>query len=191
VPRYGLFFGSDAVPVFTGDDASDTTALRLEDPLGSVVWLTNPNGSLTAQNLNLNTGGTLVAGQVNAPRALRARYTFAAQGGAVSTIGLTGGTPIPAGSTILGGYLSVVTPPTSGTSTAQVAIRIEAAGDTVAAAAVSGAPWSTTGHKAIIPVFTVATELLTTAARDVSAVITVEALTGGVFDVVIMYMPGF
>jgi hypothetical protein len=69
-----------------------------------------------------------------------------------------------------------------------VAVQVEAANDIVNAAAVSGAPWSTTGRKSVIPVFTGATTVLTTAARDISIVIAAAALTAGQFDVVLFYV---
>jgi hypothetical protein len=53
---------------------------------------------------------------------------------------------------------------------------------------VSGAPWSTTGRKSVIPVFTGATSLKTTAARDVSIVIGTAALTAGGFTVYLAYI---
>lgn len=116
----------------------------------------------------------------------RGRYSFAQDGGAVSTIALMGATNIPSGATILGGWLEVVTVPTSG-GPATIGVQVEGAGDVIAAAAISGAPWSTTGRKSIIPVFNGATALRTTAARDISAVIATAALTAGVFDVVVIY----
>lgn len=120
-------------------------------------------------------------------KAVRARYSFAVEGGAVSTIGLIGATAIPAGAVILGGFVDVITPPTSG-GAGTAAIQVEAANDIVLAAAVSGAPWSTVGRKSVIPVFTGASSVKTTVARDVSLVIGAFALTAGVFDVIIFYV---
>jgi hypothetical protein len=114
------------------------------------------------------------------------KYSFAVDGGAAGTIGLMGATGIPSGSTILGGFLQVDTAVTG--VGASVAIQVEAANDIVSAAAISGAPWSTTGRKVIVPVFTVATEVVTTAARDISAVISAADLTAGVFRVVLIYV---
>lgn len=121
-------------------------------------------------------------------RAARGDYSFAVDGGAVGTIPLMGSTAIPSGSIIVGGLVEVTTPPTSG-GAATIAIQIEAANDTVAAAAVSGAPWSTAGRKSVIPAFTGATSLKTTAARDISAVIATATLTAGAFSVFIFYIP--
>jgi hypothetical protein len=118
---------------------------------------------------------------------VRARYSFAADGGAVGAIALVGSTVIPSGAAILGGFVDVITPPTSG-GAATIAIQIEAANDIVTAAAISGAPWSTAGRKSVIPVFTGATTVKTTAARDISAVVATAALTAGVFDVYIAYI---
>lgn len=118
---------------------------------------------------------------------VRARYDFAQDGGAVGAILLMGGTFLPSGAVILGGYVEVVTPPTSG-GAATIALQIEAANDLVNAAAISGAPWSTAGRKSVIPAFTGATSLKTTAARDISAVVATAALTAGVFDVYVAYI---
>lgn len=116
----------------------------------------------------------------------RGRYDFAVDGGAVSTIDLTSTAQIPANAVILGGFVEVDTAPTSG-GAGTVAVQVEAAGDIVAAAAVSGAPWSTTGRKSVIPVFTGATTVKTTAARKIQAVVAAAALTAGAFDVVLFY----
>lgn len=118
----------------------------------------------------------------------RGDYSFAVDGGAVGTIALMGATNIPSGATILGGWLEVTTVPTSG-GAATIGVQVEAAGDIVAAAVISGAPWSTTGRKSVIPVFTGASAVRTTASRDISIVIGTAALTAGVFKVVLLYLP--
>jgi hypothetical protein len=52
---------------------------------------------------------------------------------------------------------------------------------------VSGAPWSTTGRKSVIPVFTGASTVKTTVARALSIAVAVQALTAGKFRVVLFY----
>jgi hypothetical protein len=116
----------------------------------------------------------------------RGRYDFAVDGGAIGSIAITA-QKIPANAIILGGVVEVDTALTSG-GAATVAVQVEAANDTVNAAAVSGAPWSTTGRKSTIPAFTGATTLKTTAARDISVVIATATLTAGVFDVFVAYI---
>jgi hypothetical protein len=140
------------------------------------------------------TGGTRFPGSLveggpvaGAIQWVRARYDFAVEGGAVGTIGLLGSTVIPAGAVILGGFVDVVIAPTSG-GAGTLAIQVEAANDIVAAAAVSGAPWSTLGRKSIVPAFTGATTVKTTAARDVSAVIATAAITAGRVDIYLAYI---
>lgn len=118
----------------------------------------------------------------------RATYDFAVQAGAVGTIGLMGGTKIPSGSTILAGWLEIATILTSSGS-ATAAIQVNAANDIITAAAYSGAPWSSTGLKSVIPAYTGATMVRTTAARDISLVIGTAALTAGKFYVVLSYLP--
>jgi hypothetical protein len=117
---------------------------------------------------------------------VRGRYDFAVDGGAVGTIAITA-EKIPANAIILGGLVEVDTAVTSGGS-ATVAVQVEGAGDIVAAAAVSGAPWSTTGRKSVVPAFTGATTVKTTAARDISIVVAAAALTAGVVDVYLAYI---
>ena len=119
-------------------------------------------------------------------------YDFAVDGGAVSTITLrsAGGSSlggiIPNGSIITGGFVEVDTAVTSG-GAATVAVSIEGAGDLVAAAAVSGAPWPTTGRKSIIPAGTGATSVKTSAQRSLTITVATAALTAGKFRVVVFY----
>lgn len=117
----------------------------------------------------------------------RARYDFSIDGGAVGAISIGATGQIPAGAYITHGFVEVDTAATSGGS-GTLAIHVEAANDIVNAAAVSGAPWSTTGLKSIIPVATGATAVKTTAARTITATIATAALTAGVVDVVLFYV---
>lgn len=117
---------------------------------------------------------------------VRGRYDFAVDGGAVGTIKISVD-KIPVNAIILGGLVEVDVAPTSG-GAGTLAVQVESAGDIVAAAAVSGAPWSTTGRKSVIPVFTGATSVKTTAARDINVVIAVAALTAGQVDVTLAYI---
>jgi hypothetical protein len=140
---------------------------------------------------NKNVVGVLRGGQPTVPDATvayglkvaRAKYAFATEGGAQGAINL--GVTIPSGAVILFGYLDVQTAPT-GTG-ATIAISVEAANDIVTAAAISGAPWSTTGRKSIIPVATGATSVKTTQARAVTATVGTADLTAGIFEVVLYY----
>lgn len=117
---------------------------------------------------------------------IRGRYDFAVDGGAVSSIVLNGSDRIPANAIVLGGLVEVDTAIVG--AGASLAVQVEGAGDVIAAAAVSGAPWSTTGRKSVIPAFSGATTLKTTQARDIVAVITAAVLTAGVFDVMLAYL---
>jgi len=116
-------------------------------------------------------------------------YDFAVDGGVAGTITLRSNDgPIPTGSVIEMGYVEVTTPPDSAAHTATIAVQAEAANDIVNAAVVSGAPWSTTGRKSIIPVATGATTVKTTAARNPAIVLAVQNLTAGKFDVYLQYL---
>lgn len=145
-------------------------------------WL--PNGTVVADS-----GLPGVGGAVGDTLWARGHYDFAVQGGAIGSISLLGAAGlIPAKSMIIGGFMRVTTPLTSA-GAATAAVSVEGAGDMVAAAAVSGAPWSSTGTKAIIPVYTAATMVLTTVARDIALVVAAFALTAGVCDVYLAYVP--
>lgn len=122
----------------------------------------------------------------------KGEYDFAVDGGAVSTITLRSANSsdnvIPAGSVILGGYVEVDTIVTTASgNTGTVGVNSEAAGDIVAAAVTSGAPWSTLGRKSVIPVFTGASSVKTTVARSIAITVAVAAITAGKFRVVLFY----
>jgi hypothetical protein len=133
-------------------------------------------------------GASEPEGATGQVRVARARYDFAADGGAIGNINLLpAGSELPAGALIKDGWIDVLTVPTSG-GAATLGLGIEAAGDLVAATVISGAPWSTTGRKVIIPVGTVATQKKTTVARNIVAAVGAFALTAGVFDVYLEYV---
>jgi hypothetical protein len=117
-------------------------------------------------------------------------YDFAVDGGAIGTLVLRGGGAaggsIPNGAVILGGYIEIDTLFTTG-SGATMALQANAANDLQTATIVSGAPYSTTGIKAITPVFTAATAIKATAARQLTAVIATGTITAGKGRVVVFY----
>jgi hypothetical protein len=120
---------------------------------------------------------------------IRGRYDFAVDGGAQSTIAITSGTPIPSGSTVIGGYVDVLTQCTGATAT--IACQVEGANDILTAVAI--ASW-TTGLKNVLPApttgaLTASTAVRTTAARNISIVIATANLTAGKFDVVLYVIP--
>lgn len=114
-----------------------------------------------------------------------AYYSFATDGGAVGDITLRGDS-LPSGAIITEALLHVDTILTSG-GAATVAIKSEGAADIQAAAAISGAPWSTAGAKRASLVATSA-PVKTTAARNIVATVAVAALTAGKFSVVVEYV---
>src|SRR5574343_1248691 len=120
---------------------------------------------------------------------IRGRYDFAVDGGAQGTIAITGGTPIPSGATVIGGYVDVITQCSGASST--IACQVEGANDILTAVGI--ASW-TTGRKNILPAvktgaLTASTAVRTTAARDISIVVATANLTAGKFDVVLYVVP--
>lgn len=117
-------------------------------------------------------------------------YDFAVDGGAVSTITPASTVTLPVGAIIYGGLLEVLTAATSGGS-ATVAVQAQAANDIINAAAYGGAPWSTTGIKAIIPVMTAATAVqIATTAKQIKVVVGTAALTALKFNLHLAYFLG-
>lgn len=123
----------------------------------------------------------VAGGALGALEVIRASYSFAVDAGAVSTINLLDAANVPSGFVVCGGFIDVTTPVTG--PGASVALGLNTTTDLLAAAAISGAPWSTAGIKAIIPVMTAATAVKATAARNVTATISAAVVTAGVFDV--------
>jgi len=116
---------------------------------------------------------------------LKATYSFAVHGGTVGTIVVASGI-IPQGATIIAAYIEVNTVPVGATATIALTTG-QGAGDIQAAAAISGAPWSTTGWK-LSSALTFSAVLETTAVRGVSVVIGTANLTAGVFDVHVLFL---
>jgi hypothetical protein len=118
---------------------------------------------------------------------LKAKYSFAVQGGAIGDIVLLDddGNPavLPDDALILQAIVDVITPATSGGS-ATVALKAQSAADLLGATAVA----SVTGILAGVPVDTAATSIKLTADRTVKATVAVAALTAGVFNVFIRYV---
>lgn len=124
---------------------------------------------------------------VNCLRCVAWKYDFAVQGGAVGT--LNTGVRLPKGAVVVNAFGTCLTAATSTNSTATIAFQVEAANDIFTAAAVSGAPWSTTGQKLGIPdLATVADYKTTTVERELKMLIAVEALTAGVINFFVFYV---
>lgn len=124
---------------------------------------------------------------LDALKCVAGQFDFAKLGGAVGTYAL--GVKIPAGAVIVNAFATVLTAGDSADDTATIAVHVESANDIFTAAAVSGAPWSTTGQKQGIPDYaTVADYKTTTAERDITVSIAVQALTAGKFNVYVFYV---
>jgi hypothetical protein len=109
-------------------------------------------------------------------RTVLCEYDFARHGGAQGSIVIGN---LPSGSWVMGGFMNVETAPLG--VGASIGITSEGAGDIVAVAAIAGAPWSTTGKKAIIPKRNTpeSTSILLTEARNILFVISGADLTAG------------
>jgi hypothetical protein len=111
----------------------------------------------------------------------------------VSAIGTKAiGPVIPDNAIIMGAYMEVLTAVVG--AGASIELGINAAADLQAAAAVAGAPWSTTGFKALSALAAqppAATSFIKlTANRQLSVVTTAAVLTAGRFVVYVRWAPG-
>tara|TARA_R110000868_G_scaffold34404_4_gene124273 strand:+ start:603 stop:1142 length:540 start_codon:yes stop_codon:yes gene_type:complete len=102
------------------------------------------------------------------------------------------GPVIPDNAIILGAYMEVITAVVG--AGASISMGIETAIDLQAVAAVAGAPWSTTGFKALSALAaqpSAATSFIKcTAARQLTVVTSAAVLTAGRFGVYVKWMPG-
>lgn len=112
-----------------------------------------------------------------------ARFTFDAGVAANQSIAAHGtGVTLPAHAVIVGGFFDVNTVFTSaGGNAGTIAIHVEGANDIQTAAAVSGAPYSTIGRKAIVPKASTpeSTSVKTTAAREITCTVAGQILSAG------------
>ena len=101
------------------------------------------------------------------------------------------GVSLPAYAIIVGGFVDVNTAITGDTN-ATLALSVEGANDIISAAAVSGAPWSTVGRKAIVPKANTpeSTSVKTTAAREITFTVATAALLTGKVTGYLYYVEG-
>jgi hypothetical protein len=118
-------------------------------------------------------------------KSITAAYDFAVDGGAVGDIVLRGidasGNSVPAGATVITGWVDVATAVTATGGT--FALKLEGTADLLA-----GAASITTGRKSIIPVGTGATAIRTTATRSITATVATAAATTGKLTVTLIYV---
>lgn len=103
------------------------------------------------------------------------------------------GVTIPAHSIVCGGFMDVNTPFTSeNANNATIAVHVESANDIQTAAAVSGAPWSTHGLKAITPKANTpeSTAIKLTEAREITVTVVTSELLSGKVTGYLYFLPG-
>jgi hypothetical protein len=103
------------------------------------------------------------------------------------------GVTIPANGIVVGGFIDVNTAFTSaGGNAGTIAISVEGANDIITAAAVSGAPYSTIGRKAIVPKANTpeSTSVKASTAKAITCTVAVQALTAGKLTGYLYYVEG-
>jgi hypothetical protein len=164
-----------------GEQFFDTTLGQMLTFVTGTTWVTSDGVS-----------GDYGAAGLHSLRVAKMLYDFtvdgAGSGGHPRTITPASSPTIPIGAIILSGMMEVLIAPTGATN---LSVLVQGAGDVIADAAISGAPWSTTGLKDIVPVATAATAIkVATTAKQPRVVSTVAALTAGKFAVHLLYVMG-
>lgn len=152
------------------------------------TWYVN-TGTKASPIWNATSGAIATGGGLGSVGNAKMTYSFAVDGGAVSTITPTNSPTIPIGAIILGGTIDITTTLTSG-GAATIALGL-GSGAQVASlkAATAVASW-TAGQLALIPVFTAASYVKSTAAAALTLTVATAALTAGRFDVNLVYVQG-
>jgi len=158
------------------------------------------NGMLKDVNDNFNTIEPLVSGDEASLGVLRvARFAFDTAGKDSAEVNNTAvgahgtGIILPAHAIIVGGFFDVNTAFTSeSTNTGTIAISVQGANDIQTAAAVSGAPYSTAGRKAIVPKANTpeSTSVKTSTAKEITCTVAVAALLTGKLTGYMYYVEG-
>ena len=147
------------------------------------------------KDINDNFADMGPVGSVNGLGNLRvARFEFDCAVVGNRTIAAHGtGVTIPIHGIVVGGFVDVNTLFTSdATNAGTIAIHVQAANDVISAAAVSGAPYSSIGRKAITPKANTpeSTSLKATAAREITCTVAVEPLLTGKLTGYLYYVEG-
>lgn len=153
------------------------------------------HGWLKDVNDNLDVLEPLASGDGPGLGVLRvARFEFDASIVANQSIGAHGtGVTIPANGIVVGGFFDINTLFTSASgNTGTIAIHVQAANDIQAAAAVSGAPYSTIGRKAIVPKANTpeSTSVKASVEREITCTVAVATLTAGKLTGYLYYVEG-
>ena len=157
-------------------------------PIGIAGWLKDVNDNFDTLEPLANTDAVGLG-------VLRvARFEFDAGIEANRTIDAHGtGVTLPIHSIVVGGFVDVNTKfDSDATDAGTIAISVQGANDIISAAAVSGAPYSTVGRKAIVPKANTpeSTSVKCTAAREITCTVAVEALLSGKLTGYLYYVEG-
>lgn len=156
--------------------------------LSAAGWLKDTQDNF--ETLEPLMSGDLAAGGLGVLRV--ARFLFDASVVANQAVGAHGtGVTLPAHAIVVGGFVDVNTAFT-GEANASLAIHVQTANDIITASAVSGAPYSTIGRKAITPKANTpeSTSVKASEAREITCTVGTAALTAGKLTGYLYYVEG-
>lgn len=196
------FAGGAGITPFAGAPVSGTSgtyannpqgakgSLILDTTNGAVYQNTNTNASPTWTLLSPTTGAS--ADGLGALGVARTTFNPTATAGDRTIGAHASALTIPISAVIVGGFVQVNTAFDSSDHTGTLAVNVESANDIISAAAISGAPWSTIGQKAIVPKANTpeSTGIVLTAARAITFTVATKALTVGKATAFLYYVVG-
>jgi hypothetical protein len=118
----------------------------------------------------------------------RAKYDFAVDGGAISTITLATNAVIPANAIVFGGIINPTTAFVGATATIGLGTLAGSTASSLKAAATAVSVYSIDALVATIPVFTAGSAFKMSAAGQITMTIAVAALTAGVAEITLFYI---
>lgn len=134
----------------------------------------------------IQTRDITVTRDVNAivPGLALSTYSFAANGGAIGTVSVPLGIPVPPGAVVQSVSINTTTPFTSASNTATVSLGLLVGGNLQAATIVTSVPWTSGGQTLVLnpsPVTAVA-------ASSLIVTIATQDLTAGAFTAYVTYV---
>jgi hypothetical protein len=156
------------------------------DPLQIVDTNDNVLFRVTTSGASIANGDSPAFG-FGSMRCAHAKYDFALDGGAVSTITLATNAPIPANAIVMGGIINPTTAPVGATATLAFG-TLAGSSATSLKAATAIASYTIDALMATVPVFTAATSFKMSAAGAITMTIATAALTAGVIEIFVFYV---
>ena len=153
---------------------------QVQDGAANVLFSINSAGALSKVAL-------AALANLGVPQVAYARYNYAVDGGAISTITPAVNTVIPANAIVIGGLINPTTALVGATATIGIGTSAGSTAASIKAAATAVTVYSVDALVATIPVFTAGSAFKMSAAGSITLTVAVAALTAGIVEVWLVY----